>query len=1070
MTTELKDWQNPLVVGRNKEPGHATLMPFADEATAILGAREASPYFRLLNGTWRFRLTSNPAAAPEGFQMPGFDSAAWDAIEVPGNWQVQGYGQPMYTNVQYPFSIADYPRVPEDDNPTGSYRTTFTVPDEWQGRRIFLVFDGVDSACHVWVNGEMVGYSEDSRLPAEFDITDVVRPGENVLAVRVYRWSTGSYLEDQDFWRLSGIFRDVYLWAAPAVHIRDIRVQADLHRAYRDGLLVVEASVRNYGREQAATCTLTAKLLDAQGHMAIEQPLEAWRVLAWQGSRREQESIGGRVQVEPGQEVTLEFQVPVRKPEPWSDEHPYLYTLLLTLRDAEGNLLEVVRSRAGFRSVEIRGGQIHVNGVPVVLKGVNRHEHDPDTGHAISVQSMIEDIWLMKQFNINAVRTSHYPNDPRWYDLCDEYGIYVVDEANIESHGLWDRPTRDPGWTTAFMDRGIRMVERDKNHPSILVWSLGNESGYGPNHAALAGWVHAYDPTRPVHYESATTQHAYQGPRTAPEIDIVSVMYPSVDKIIEMAQAPGETRPLIMCEYAHAMGNSVGNLREYWDAIEAHKRLQGGFVWDWVDQGIRQHLPDGEAWFAYGGDFGDEPNDGAFCLNGLVFPDRQVQPELWELKKVAEPVGVEAVDLLAGELAVVNRYAFSDLHGLEASWALSADGRVLQSGRLPRLRTPAGGREGVAVPYTRPEVLIPGAEYWLTLSFRLAEDTAWADAGHEVAWAQFPMPFDVPPALVMRPVAMPPLKVHESAVSVSIADSEFELSFGKEVGSLLSFRYRGAELIERGPRLAVWRAPTDNDEGQPWSAQSAESWRQAGLDRLVHEVRRVDVTALSPRAVQIAVWSVASAPGCEEAFEVETVYTVAGAGDVLIDTVVVPRGDLPSLPRVGLQMALPGRYNHFTWYGRGAHETYPDRKLGAQVGQYTGRVADQYVPYIVPQENGNKTDVRWAALTDELGLGLLVVAGRMDDGEQQLLNVSALHYAPEDLTEARHTYDLRPREEIILSLDHVQSGLGGASCGPGTLEKYQVPPEPMAWRVRLRPFVERETAAAELARVAVEGL
>jgi len=1091
---QMNDWENPQMVGRNKEPAHATLLPYADEATALQGDREASPCFQLLNGEWKFHYAPNPASAPAAFHEPGFDVSGWDTIAVPGNWQLQGYDKPIYTNVQYPFPPDDLPRVPQDDNPTGCYRRTFTVPAEWSERQIFLLFDGVDSAFYVWVNGEEVGYSQDSRLPAEFDVTPYVHAGENTLAVRVYRWSDGSYLEDQDFWRLSGIYRDVYLVATPPVHVRDFWARTELDEAYRDAVLKVRAHVRNYDDEDTAGYTLEVMLFDARGKPVFTDPLVQWQPVQhgpWAAPSTDVVDVRAKA------EVKLELEAEVTNPEKWSDEHPHLYTLLLTLKDPHGCVLEVERCTVGFRRVEIKDGQIHVNGVPVVLKGVNRHEHDPDTGHAVTVESMVEDIRLMKQFNVNAVRTSHYPNDPRWYDLCDQYGLYVFDEANIESHGVWDRLAKDPQWATAFLERTMRMVERDKNHPSVIVWSLGNESGYGPNFAAAAGWIHEYDPTRPVHYESATTQWAYQGPQTAPAIDLVSVMYPSVERIIEMAQAPGETRPLVMCEYAHSMGNATGNLKEYWEAVDKYPRLQGGFIWDWMDQGLRQVTADGQEWFAYGGDFGDVPNDGPFCINGLIFPDRQIHPALWECKKMQEPVKVEPVDLLAGKVEIVNRYQFSDLSGLDISWRLSADGDVLQTGALPRLSTSAGASETITIPFRKPELKL-GTEYWLTLSFTLAQGTLWAERGHQVAWAQFKVPFDVPAAPALQPEDMPALHVQQSAGTVTVSGADFSLAFDEAEGTLASFRYQGAELIERGPLLNAWRAPTDNDEGQSWSVQSAHAWREAGLDRLRHQVKNVDVTLVSPQVVQVKVQSNVSAPdrlvipsearnlsdrlvipsearNLNEGFACEYTYTVYGSGDVVLDTRVVPSQNLPPLPRIGLQMRLPGGYEHLTWYGRGPHETYADRQEGAQVGVYRGTVDEQYMPYVVPQENGNKTGVRWVSLTDDRGVGLLasvipseasvipseasvipseasVIPSEARNLKPHLLEVSAHHFTTEDLTQARHTYELQRREEITLNLDYRQSGLGGASCGPGTLPQYLIEPKPVAYRVRLRPI------------------
>ena len=1061
MTThQPNDWENPQVVGRNKEPAHVTLVPYADEATALAGDRQASPYFQLLNGEWKFCYAPNPASAPASFYEPGFDVSGWDAIAVPGNWQLQGgrqdggYGRPIYTNVQYPFPADNLPRVPEDDNPTGCYRRTFTIPKEWSGRQVFLLFDGVDSAFYVWVNGQEVGYSQDSRLPAEFNVTPYVHAGENTLAVRVYRWSDGSYLEDQDFWRLSGIYRDVALWAAPPVHVRDFWARTELDEAYQDAVLKVRAHVRNYGDEDAAGYTLEVKLFDARGKPVFAEPLVQWKQVSWHGPWAAPSTDVADVRAKAT--VTLELAAEVMNPEKWSDEHPCLYTLLLTLKNADGRVLEVECCNVGFRRVEIKEGQIHVNGAPIVLKGVNRHEHDPDTGHVVTVESMIEDVRLMKQFNVNAVRTSHYPNDPRWYDLCDQYGLYVFDEANVESHGVWDRLAKDPAWTAAFVERTIRMVERDKNHPSVIVWSLGNESGDGPNFAAAAGWIHEYDPTRPVHYESATTQWVYQGPETAPAIDMVSVMYPSVERIIEMAQAPGETRPLVMCEYAHSMGNSTGNLKEYWEAIEKYPRLQGGFIWDWVDQGLRQVTDEGEEWFAYGGDFGDVPNDANFCINGLIWPDRKPHPALWEYKKILEPVRVEPLDLNAGKVRVINKYRFSDLNGLDVSWTLSADGNVLQSGQLPRLDTPAGASTIVTLPFQAP-ALKPGAEYWLAVHFTLAQDTLWAGRGHEVAWAQFQAPFAVPAGPQPDTAGMPELQLSESAPEITVRGQDFSLRFDRTAGRIISFQYAGKELVRQGLAFNVWRAPTDNDANTWGDQKMAIRWRAAGLDRLREQAQAVQAKQTSPQVVRIDVHSIST----PSRFECHYTYTIYGSGDVIIDVHVAPHGDLPPLPRIGLQMCLPGQYNNFTWYGRGPQETYADRKMGAQVGVYSGTVDDQYVPYITPQENGNKTDVRWVALTDSSGVGLLAVG-------MPRLNVSAHHFTTQDLAEARHTYELKRRDDVTLNLDYAQSGLGNGSCGPGVLPQYLLEPREYRYSLRLRALSGRESSLAELSKLVIE--
>ncbi len=1085
MTTK-PDWMNPSVIARNREAGHAPLGLYPDGEAALAGD---SPYARSLNGEWAFRFASAPAEAPHGFHRESFDVSDWDAIAVPGNWQLQGYDKPIYVNIGYAFPQDGgrrapspdaphhaLPPIPQGDNPTGSYRRTFSVPERWDGRRVFIAFEGVDSAFHLWVNGQEVGYSQGSRLPAEFDITTDVRFGQqNTLAVRVYRTSDGSYLEDQDFWRLSGIYRDVRLWSAPPVHVRDLFVRTELDQGYRDAVLKVQAQVLNCGEADVSGYALTFDLMDAEGDVLVQTsaPVPALKA---------------------GGERNVAVASPVADPEKWSAEHPYLYTLLVTLSDAQGEVLQVERVRVGFRQIEVRDGRIHVNGVPLILRGVNRHEHDPDTGHTVSVESMVEDILLMKRFNVNAVRTSHYPDDARWYDLCDEYGLYVIDEANIETHGVVGKLTNDPDWAAAFMERGMRMVQRDKNHPSVIIWSLGNESGSGPNHAALSGWIHEYDPTRLVHYEGATGWGGtYEGPDDARYVDVISVMYPPLETpglgqgdsvlpghgtIIDLAQIPGETRPLIMCEYAHAMGNSCGNLKEYWDAIAAHRRLQGGFIWDWVDQGIRQRTEEGEPWFAYGGDFGDAPNDGPFCLNGVVFPDRRIQPAMWESKKVMQPVAVEAADLAAGQVTVINRHHVSDLSHLNIGWTLAADGEVVQEGELPPLETSAGASEVVTVPFT-PPTLEPGREYWLNVSFTLAEDTRWADAGHEVAWEQFRMPFEVP-----EPPARPgathltsashlndahlgparPLTMEESASSVVVTGADFQLVFDRAAGTMASLQRRGEELIERGPLVNAWRAPTDNDRGQPWSLQLADAWRQAGLDRLEQRVREVSVRQTELYLIQIMVQASLRADDLGDRFACEIDYAIYGSGDVLITSRITPAGGLPPLPRLGLQMVLPAGYETFTWYGRGPHESYVDRKTGAPVGLYSGTVDDQYVPYVVPQENGNKTDVRWAALTNEERNGLFAAAVTRDGKMPATLEVSVHHFRTEDLASARHTYELQRRDGITLNLDYGQTGLGGASCGPPTLSKYVMMPEPMAYTVMLRPFSLSEVSPRDLGR------
>lgn len=1136
MSQPINDWDNPQLLGRNKEAAHATLMPYATIDEALTGQRHASPYSKLLNGDWHFHWSPNPAAAPATFHQPDFDVSGWELTPVPSNWELQPgftekginkYDPPVYSNITYPFDISNLPAVPADDNPTGCYRTTFTVPESWAGRQIFLTFDGVDSAFHLWVNGQAVGYSQDSRTPAEFNLTPYLQAGENLLAVRVYRWSAGSYLEDQDYWRLSGIYRDVYLWSAPTVHIRDFAVETELAGDYRNANLRIRATVHNYGEANQQDSLFEAQLFDADQQTVLRAPLTKAATVA------------------AGADHTVAVNAVLDNPQLWSDEQPYLYTLVLRLKDANGQITEIESCKVGVRMVEIMGGQLCVNGKPLVIKGVNRHEHEPDTGHVVSEANMLRDIKLMKQFNLNAVRTSHYPNLPRWYELCDEYGLYVLDETNIETHGIWDRLAKDPIWEDNFVDRVRNMVERDKNHACIIGWSLGNESGYGPNHDAMAAWLREREPTRPVHYHPA---------EEAPVTDILGPMYPPVSRIIELAQKP-DNRPIIMCEYAHSMGNSTGNLKEYWEAVDQYPRLQGGFIWDWKDQGIRRFTEDGTEWFAYGGDFGDKPNDAQFCFNGLVGPTAEPHPGLWEYKKILEPVRVAAVDLAAGLFTVSNHYRFTDLSGLAIRWQVEREGEPIAAGDLPSLTTAPGDSVSLQVPLP-PLDPQSGGEVWLTISFTLKNATSWAPAGHEIAWAQFPLVQATTTADRQPPTAGAP-QVAETATTLTVTGAHFALVLDKGSGQITNYTVDGQPRLVAGPRFQFWRAPTDNDDNTWGDQKMAIRWREAGLDTLQEKVQgvtakvsgdRVEITVHSDFAGQVDLAKVveqswqgqlaqlrmmlthlmtaeqvgpladhfgiayAALPGASHAdrvhrlvdeldrrdaisqllqqlhflaeghfaqfipAEVKTLlaqaasippdqlklalapkdvarfacaltYRIDGHGAMELHAQVTPGGVQPqALPRIGLTMTLPAGLETFTWFGRGPHESYADRKQGTKIGRYQGTVDEQYVVYGMPQENGNKTEVRWATLTDVAGNGWRVA------GDGSLLDLSVHHFTAEDLTKAMHTYEVPHRDEITLNLDYAQCGLGNASCGPGVLPQYLLKPAPVSFGVRLEPL------------------
>jgi beta-galactosidase len=1038
------DWENPQLLGIDRLPPHASMVvcPDADAAATIQWADNAnrvkSPWYRSLNGQWKYHYAKTPASRVQGFYRPQFNDASWPTIPVPSNVELEGYGVPIYVNIKYPWLTADPPRIPADNpnNTVSAYRRTFRVPEAWQGRQVLLTFDGVNSFFYVWLNGQRVGMSKDSRTPAEFNVTRFLRPGENLLAVEVFRWCDGSYLEDQDFWRVSGIFRDVYLWSAPQVHLADVEVKTELDDQYRNAVLRLTATLHNFA-EQNAEAQLEATLLDPAG-----QPVFA--------------AAGARVQVAGAADAQLRMAPAVADVRKWSAEDPALYQLLLTLKNARGTVLEVVPLKVGFRRVEIRGGELLVNGRAVLLKGVNRHEHDPDRGQAITVDGMRRDIELMKRHNVNAVRTCHYPNQPAWYDLCDQYGIYLIDEANVESHGMGYEAkslAKDPAWLDAHMDRTQRMVERDKNHPSVIIWSLGNEAGDGPNFEATSHWVKSRDPSRPVHYERALLRS---------HTDIVCPMYPPPKHLADYASQT-QTRPMILCEYAHAMGNSTGDLWSYWRLIYEHKYLQGAFVWDWVDQGIRQPQnagrngrllkpkPGEKFFWAYGGDFGppDTPTDDNFCCNGLVSPDRVPHPGLLEVQHVYQNVHCRLTSPAKREVEIRNWFDFTNLKDIATgTWRLVADGAELQHGALPDLNVPPRQSMHVAVPVEafQPQ---PGTRYFLELSFQLRHDTLWAKAGHVLAWDQFELPDAIPgPALA---VAGTP-QVEQNADRVVVRVKNLAAVFDKHAGTLASLQFQNVELIERPLRPDFWRAPTDNDRGRK-NEKSQGIWRHAG-----EEAQLKDFSAQAdPARHAVVVRAAFALPQVQ--CQWQTSYTVYATGDLLVEASFLPgKKKLPTLPRLGMQMVLPQGLENIAWYGPGPQETYADRH-DARVGIYRGTVDAQFCrDYSEPGESGNKFDVRWIALSGDHGVGLLAVG-------QPRLSANALHYTTDDLQSAKHAWELTHRPFITLNLDLRQMGVGGDdSWGAWPHKEFQIPAQPATYRFRLRPYATASEDPNTLAR------
>jgi len=1012
------DWENPEVVEINKEAPHATLFPYESRSKALTFNKNESEYYQLLNGDWSFNGVEKPADIVEDFYREDFDDSTWGKMPVPANWELNGFGVPIYVNVPYEFTEnPEPPKVPHDHNPVGSYRKTFNVPANWMDRQVFVHFGAVKSAFYIWVNGERVGYSQGSKTPAEFDLTPYIRTGENLLAIEVYRWSDGSYLECQDFWRISGIERDVYVYATPKLHIRDYFIKTDLRDNYENAWLEVEMNLRRYSERADKSGSMEMELLDASGEQ-VRATKRDWEFKS-----------------EDGDEKIFTFGKPIFEPKKWTAETPYLYTLLVTLKDKRGRTLEVLSSKIGFRKVEIVEGQLLVNGQYVYLKGVNRHEHDPTTGHVISEESMIKDIRLMKQFNINAVRTSHYPNDPRWYELCDEYGLYVVDEPNIESHGMGydlDKTLgNNPDWGEAHLQRTQRMLERDKNHPSIIIWSLGNEAGNGVNFYATYEWIKKRDTSRPVQYERVQD---IEGKDAAFDYntDIIAPMYEWADDLVAFA-AKHPDKPVILCEYAHAMGNSVGNLKEYWDIMEAHPQLQGGFIWDWMDQGLYKTLENGKTIFAYGGDYGDEntPSDANFLCNGLLLPDRTPNPHLWEVKKVYQYIKVEAVDLEQGKIRIDNQYAFKGLDDLYLHWQILADGKPLKEGKIMELPIPTGTDVTIRLEDFAFEKQ-NDVEYFLNLSFRTKAETDMIPTNHELANKQF----EIENALKLKVNKVKTdaaISLKEMGEEYVIEGENFSVVFNKRKGAMTSFKHKNTEFIEAPLQPNFWRAPNDNDYGAELPTK-LKVWKtafeEARLTKM--EVRKVNATQIEV----LTEWSLLEG----DAKQV-ILYQVFGNGKIgITNNFEIQRKKYhPMLPRFGVKMRMPKGFDHIAWYGRGAHESYWDRKTSALVGVYEGKVNEQVHPYVRPQETGNKSDVRWATLTNEEGRGLKVRF------VEDYLNVSVNHFAEEDLDGGEvksqtHFGELAERDWTTLNIDWQQMGVGGnTSWGALPLEKYRLP-------------------------------
>lgn len=978
-----KYYEDLNVMEVNREKPRAYYIPYNEEKSALAKKRGKSPYYQTLNGNWKFQYNENLKTVDESFYSLSTDVSGWDNLLVPSCWQTKGYDICHYTNVNYPIPC-DPPYVP-NHNPVGLYVREFNVKDNWKDKSNYIVFEGVNSCFYLWINGEFVGYSQGSRMPSEFEISSFIKPGKNKIAVMVLKWCDGTYLEDQDLWRFSGIFRDVYLLARDKEHIRDVFIRQDLAEDLKSAALNCEL-------ETTGLCNVRLELKDKAGSIIAK------------GSS----SIDGKGAI----------KLEVSEPELWSAETPNVYKLFIYCGE------EVIAFNVGFKKVEIVNGVFMINGEAVKLKGVNRHDSHPSLGQTVPVNHMIKDLNIMKQHNVNTIRTSHYPNDPRFLELCDEYGFYVIDEADLECHGMirindWHGLSRSTEWKKAFVDRAERLVERDKNSPSVVIWSMGNESGYSVNHMAMAEYTKARDNSRPVHYEGAAPK--YNGDENVDCLDMESRMYSSTEYIEEYAKNPESTKPLFLCEYSHAMGNGPGDLKDYWDVIYKYPKLMGGCVWEWCDHGILTTNSEGAQYYAYGGDFGDKPNDGNFCLDGLVYPDRTPHTGLLELKKVIAPVKFEAVDLSIGKVKVTNLYDFVDLSHLALVWRIEKDGELVEQGEVNNLSVMPQTSEVIEVPYSVPKQ--SSSRYFVTLACVLKKDTLWAAKGHEVTFEQFELPFERVKACEDK--VSQPIEVKQQGALVTIEGFDFMHVFDLFEGAFVKISKNNVDMINSKLKFNVWRAPIDNDR------DVKHKWFDKGYERAATHVYSAKVINIYDTSVQIEVDFSLGGYIKAPILHGKALWTVDGAGEIALDVDVQINKDNIFLPRFGLQLSMPEGNEEVEYFGNGPHENYIDKCQSAKKGKYLTTVDGMFENYLVPQENGSRCGTAWVTVSNELGMGLKFTSDKD-------FSFNASHYTPEDLEAAGHPYELKKRKETIVNLDYKMSGVGSNSCGPELAEKYQL--------------------------------
>ncbi len=1030
------EWQNPNINQVDRLPARATSYSYRNKDVAR-GCDRDNAEMVSLNGEWKFNFVEDITLAPKGFEAADYDTSKWDNITVPSCWEMKGYGYPIYTNSTYPFP-ANPPYI-DRKNHTGSYVREFTVPESWSGERVIMHFGGVYSGFYLWINGVKAGYSEDSCLPAEFDITSYIKEGTNKVAVQVLKWTDGSYLEDADHWRMGGIHREVYIMAIPQVSLYDFGVRTLVDWEKNRSTLQIRPEIANNESLNLAGWHVAAQLFDDAEQKAVFP-----KDIKVPANYIAKEPYPQRDNVYYGLMEGI-----VLNPKLWNAEEPNLYTLVLTLTDKSGKVVDVRSTKVGFRDYKIQDEELFVNGVAIKINGVNRHDHSEVGGKTVTREEMERDIVTMKQFNFNSVRTSHYPNDPYFYELCDKYGIYVMDEANLESHHQKGYLANRPEWSNSYLERATRMAVRDRNHACVFMWSLGNESGCGPNHAAMAGWIKDFDPTRLMHYEGAQgqPQHPlyrpigrkeasivtseivhdedpnakvkkgaltggaqYLNPDDPAYVDVLSRMYPMVDELIYMATAPIVNRPILMCEYAHSMGNSTGGFKEYWDAIRAHKRLLGGYIWDWMDQGLRAVAEDGTVYWKYGGDFEQgEHHDQNFCINGVVGADGSIKPAMWECKYVVQPIEFVLSDADHGIVTIKNRNFFVNSDIYTYTWQLRDESNVLQSGDITVPALVPGESTNIKLPIKSFKAT-KGAEYWIRVSAKQKSDNLYAEAGFEVAWDQFAYPVKGIEPAKLKKVKGDVILKDKSTDNIELSGKNFSVAI--KDGYIAEYNFNGQKIITSPLKPNFWRATTDND----WRGWKVDRWLgfwKTAADKL--ETKSIDVVGKSGSS-KIEV-KVVKAIGTD--VELTLNYAIAADGIVDVQYTLTKDPKVSEMLRVGLQCETTNAVSDITYYGRGPWENYLDRKASAMVAVYKTTPKDMEFDYIVPQENGNRTDVRWMAMKNKSRGGIQIIG-------VEPLSVSVWETTQEGLYNAKHINEIVDmKSNLTLNIDAIQAGVGG---------------------------------------------